>query len=198
MKTTCVFGDSIAWGAYDPKNGGWVNLLRGHLEPQDISVYNCGVSGNNTDDLLERFKVEAKARKPERIIFAIGINDSQYIDSRDNTRVPEDKFVKNLETLIGQAKEFTDEIVFLGLTQVEESKVMPIPWSDENKNYGNTNVGTYNSLIEEVANKFGIPFVGILDLLKIDELEDGLHPNSKGHEKIFQKVKDFLVENKWV
>ena len=27
-------------------------------------------------------------------------------------------------------------------------------------------------------------------------LDDGLHPNSEGHQKIFEIVKDFLIENK--
>ena len=29
-------------------------------------------------------------------------------------------------------------------------------------------------------------------------LEDGAHPNSEGHEKIFETVKDFLIQNKIV
>jgi len=27
-------------------------------------------------------------------------------------------------------------------------------------------------------------------------LEDGLHPNSEGHKKIFESVKEFLIKNK--
>ena len=34
------------------------------------------------------------------------------------------------------------------------------------------------------------------DLLNESDLEDGLHPNSIGHEKIFLRVKDFLAKNK--
>ena len=33
-------------------------------------------------------------------------------------------------------------------------------------------------------------------LLDKEDLEDGLHPNSAGHEKMFQRVKDFLIKNK--
>jgi lysophospholipase L1-like esterase len=89
-KTICLFGDSITWGAWDPERGGWGARLRSYFETNNIevNVYNCGVSGNNTDDLLQRFKVEATARKPNIIIFAIGINDSQYVNSKDNPRVP--------------------------------------------------------------------------------------------------------------
>lgn len=75
---------------------------------------------------------------------------------------------------------------------------MPIRWSDENKNYDNTNIELYNSIIKRTSEKNNIPFLGILDLTNVDELEDGLHPNSKRHKKIFVKVKDFLTENKWI
>jgi len=34
------------------------------------------------------------------------------------------------------------------------------------------------------------------DSLEFSDLEDGLHPNAKGHEKMFQRIRDFLVENK--
>ena len=31
-----------------------------------------------------------------------------------------------------------------------------------------------------------------------EDLEDGLHPNASGHEKIFIKVRDFLAKHKWI
>lgn len=36
----------------------------------------------------------------------------------------------------------------------------------------------------------------MFDLLENEDLEDGLHPNSEGHKKMFIRVKDFLIENK--
>jgi lysophospholipase L1-like esterase len=34
------------------------------------------------------------------------------------------------------------------------------------------------------------------DLLSNDDLYDGLHPNSEGHRKMFERIKDNLVKNK--
>ena len=31
-----------------------------------------------------------------------------------------------------------------------------------------------------------------------EDFEDGLHPNTSGHEKIFGQVRDFLTEKKWI
>ncbi|MFH1461253.1 MAG: GDSL-type esterase/lipase family protein, partial [Patescibacteria group bacterium] len=92
----CIFGASTAWGAWDSEQGGWTSRLKTYFHSQDyreyVLLYNLGVSGDNTNDLLERFKPEAEAREPNLIIFAIGINDSQYVNSKDNPRVDIDKF----------------------------------------------------------------------------------------------------------
>jgi len=196
----CIFGDSITHGAVDPENGGWVAQLRRYFESNDydISVYNQGISGDNTDDLLSRFEVECKAREPQIIIFAIGVNDSQYIKTKDNPRVSLDKFQNNLVQLINQAKNFSNKIMFIGLTAVEDEKLMPIPWSDEEKFYDNDNVSKYNSVIERVSSEYNLPFLNLLDLLELKDLDDGLHPNTEGHKKMFLKVKDFLLSIKYI
>jgi len=63
----CVFGASIAWGAWDPDGGGWVTRLRRYFEinDYDIEVYNLGVSGNTTKDLLKRFKTNVSQENPK-------------------------------------------------------------------------------------------------------------------------------------
>jgi len=199
-KRICIFGDSIAWGAVDPENGGWVTQLRRYFETNgyNIRVYNQSVSGDDTNDLLVRFKVECEARKPQIIIFAIGINDSQYVKTKDNSHTLLEKFQTNLVELINQAKNFSDKIVFIGLTKVEESKVMPAPWSDKKISYDNDNIMKYNTVIKKISNDNNLPFIDLLDLLEPNDLNDGLHPNSEGHKKMFLKIKEFLLINKIV
>ena len=48
---------------------------------------------------------------------------------------------------------------------------------------------------EDVCCEQNILFLDIPDLAN-DEFEDGLHPNAKGHKKIFEVVKDFLIQQK--
>jgi lysophospholipase L1-like esterase len=199
MGTICIFGNSITWGASDVEAGGWVARLRNYFEKSnsDVEVYNCGVSGDNTDELLERFKKEAEAREPDIIIFAIGINDSQYINYRDNPRVDMDKFRANLAELVRQAREFTNKIIFIGLTKVDELKTAPIPWGKD-KFYDKENILKYNSEIEKFCQENGLEFIDMFDLLEEDELPDGLHPGPEGHEKMFLQVKKFLQNKKFV
>lgn len=187
-----IFGDSIVWGACDYEKGGWVERLKSYLmqNKEDVDVYNLGVSGNNTQDLLKRFDVEIKARKSEiseMIIIAVGINDSQYIKKREDPQVSLMEFGENIAVLLEKARKITNRVIFVGLTKVDESKVMPIPW-DETKYYENRVIQNYDSVVGEVCQKQGVPFISLFSVLTNQDLEDGLHPNSSGHEKIFKKV----------
>jgi len=193
----CIFGDSITWGAGDKEKGGWVNRLKNYFETNssNVKITNLGVSGDNTDDLLKRFKTEAMAREPNVIMFAIGTNDSQYVDNKNNPRISLERFKKNLAELLNEAKKLTQKIIFIGLTIVDETKTMPILWN-KRKYYTNENIIKYNSAIQSFCKKNKILFIDMLNLLNKKDLEDGLHPNSQGHQKMFKRVRDFLLKNK--
>ncbi len=198
MTTICIFGDSIAFGANDFEKGGWADQLKVYLRKKNfITTYNLGVSGDNSDDLLERLEAECIAREPNVILIAIGTNDSQYVHSKNNHRISLAKFQENLAALMKKTKLFTEKVVFVGLTKVDESKTMPIPWNPI-AYYDDENIKLYNSAIENFCQKNKILFIPMLDALKKDDFEDGLHPNSKGHAKMFKRLKSFLEEEKLV
>lgn len=200
-----VFGDSIAWGCWDIKKGGWVDRLKVYFQAQKYSdkfrvyLYNLSVGGDTTNWLLDRFKNEIKERitqnnkerKFDIIIFAIGMNDSRT----KNPRVSFNKFQKNIYKLIEQAKEFTPKVVFVGFNKVNKAKRFPVHWNGA-KEYNNENIVKYNSAMKEICRKKKVHFVSILNLLEREDLEDGVHPNIEGHRKIFERVKNFLLENK--
>lgn len=194
MTNICIFGDSTVWGAYDSEFGGWVARLRKYLEEKndEIEIYNCGVSGDNTEKLLRRFEVEANAREPEVIIFAIGINDSQYLQLENKHRVEIKTFEDNLKLLFEKARKITNKIIFLGLTKVDESKTTPTPW-EKNKFYTINSILKYNTIIKSFCEKNKIPFINLFDELTKEDLDDGLHPNSQGHKRIFEKVRETIL-----
>lgn len=192
----CVFGGSQTYGSNDRVQGGWVQRLRRFFETEgyDISVYNCGVSGDTTAKLLSRFEIECRARDPEIVIFAIGINDSRYLNAPDNLAVPQPQFQKNLQELINQAQSLSKKIIFLSLTNVVESKLMPTPWH-KNEYYTHHNITAYNQHLHNICQKNNLPLIDVLNLLDDAELEDGLHPDSNGHEKLYITVRDYLLNN---
>lgn len=185
-----IFGDSITWGAYDPEQGGWVTRLRNYFEAKDndTDVYNLGISGDATADLLNRVEVEAKSREPNLIIFAIGINDAQFIHSTNGLRVSPDEFQQNLAKLLAIAKKFTDKVVFVGLSKVDESKTTPIPWNTD-KSYTNENIERLDNAIKKFCEDNKLKFIPMESVVGNDDLIDGLHPNTQGHIKIFNQMK---------
>ena len=185
-----ILGDSITWGAYDPEQGGWATRLRNYFEAKDndVDVYNLGISGDTTADLLNRIEVEAKSREPNLIIFAIGINDAQFIHSTNGLRVSLDEFQQNLAKLLSIAKTFTNKVVFVGLTKVDESKTTPIPWNTD-KSYTNENIERLDSAIKKFCEDNKLKFIPMESVVGNDDLIDGLHPNTKGHIKIFNRMK---------
>ena len=194
-----VFGDSIAWGACDSQ-GGWVHRLKLDLENQnelDYSIYNCGVDGDTTQSLLKRFEVEHTARYYKEndehiVIFAIGINDSHNIKEKGNLAVPLETFKQNMKALIKQAQKLSTRILIVGLTPIHEFRTTPVKW-DNTISYYTEYVELYNSILEEIAQEHNIEFIEMLHTISTEDLTDGIHPNDRGHQKMYLKIKEHLL-----
>jgi lysophospholipase L1-like esterase len=185
----CIFGDSIVWGAYDPENGGWGNLTRNHFEMQDndTGVYHLGIPGDTSSGLLKRVEAEMQTRNPDILVFAIGTNDSQFVFSQGSHLVPVDRFRDNLEKLTEAGRRYTEKIVFVGLMHVDERKTDPVPWFPD-RAYRNEGVDLFDNLLMNFCVQSGLRFISIKSVLGNDDFFDGLHPNSVGHRKIFEKI----------
>lgn len=176
-RTYCIFGDSVAQASY--VKTGWVELLRQYLEDKYkdgfINVFNLGIGGNTTEDILKRFKTEALSRNLSSIIFAVGINDTKYNDS--------EQFRSNLEKLVGLAKEFTPKITFVGLVLGN--------WTGDEP-FSQKRTTNYNQIIKEVAESKECAFIQLQDKLNTKDFQDGLHPNEQGHRKMFEVIKKYF------
>lgn len=211
MTQILVFGDSVIYGAWDEK-GGWAGRLKSLVTEKIIAtkrkfyctLHNLGISGNTTNDLLERFESETTQRLKEKddtiVIFGIGANDS----IRDRKNIPwtaPEKFRENLGKLIEIAQKYSSKIIFIGMTPVDEAKASPVFW-DADVLYSNAHLEKYNEIIKSVCIKNNAQFIDIFEKwIKSDYkklLEDGLHPNSRGHRKILGEVKKLLVEKEMV
>lgn len=207
-----AIGDSITKGAFDVEGGGWVERLRKffHQTAQKTgnhefahSFYNLGIAGDTSSSLLTRFKSEANLRTQKKsnliLLFAIGINDSQLQTSTQNLFTPLSDFKSNLQELINQAKTFTPQIAFVGLTPCDDSKLNPFPWRPE-ASIQLKFVRQFDQAIQSVCAENQIPFIDIMsDWEKQDWhkflSDDGLHPNDLGHQKISDQVKNHLLKN---
>jgi lysophospholipase L1-like esterase len=204
-----VFGDSITYGAWD-REGGWTTRLKVALAKKIVRkeqtesdysmsiIYELGVSGDSTSELLERFEKELRARtalleeEEVLVIFQIGINDAGELNKYQRAKIANKKrFEANINKLIAKSKSIADYTVFLGLTPVDEKKTNLI-YSTGEHSFLNKNIRTYDRMISRACKKEGVIYIDLYsEFVKRGYarlLFDGLHPNSAGHEKIFKTV----------
>lgn len=206
MYNILIFGDSIAAGRRVFKIKSWPYLLIQFLDEKDKDftlVHNLSIPGDSSNDVVKRFPIESEARCKKRypddhfsIIFAIGINDAKCIKSKNNPSTNEKDFRKNINFLIKNSKKYTDHIIFLGLTPVDESKTTPL----DIYYFLNDKIKSYEKIISEECRKESIYFINIFeDWIRLNYLEllseDGIHLNEKGHQKIFEKIKLLFLDS---
>ncbi len=203
MTRICVCGDSVVSDELYLGFDCWVTKLRKLVnKKEENSVFNLGICGETTDDLLERIDIECKAREPDIILVKIGMNDSRYNNkTEDSVETSFNKFNENINEIIRICKKYTEKIIFVGNTPVDESKTMPTIWS-KTEYFTNKSIKKYDDVIKSICKKNKIHFIEVFDkFIKLDykkllDEEDGLHPNSKGYEKIFEIIKSFLIKNR--
>ncbi len=208
MSQILIFGSSSTQGYWD-KEGGWADRLKKYIiqsllpeTKREIHVFNLGIAGQNSTDILQRFDFETKLRlrHPKTVfIFGFGGNDSQFLTSTQSVRTSTDKFSRNIIGIIHHARKYSNVIVFVGLHPVDETRTTPIPWETD-INFKNDLIKQYNDIIQNVCKKEGVLFVDIYNkLTKQNVLQyisnDGLHPNTEGHKLIFENVKNFLISH---
>jgi lysophospholipase L1-like esterase len=205
-----VFGDSITQGYWAIKHG-WVDRVRMNYDSsqlQDLdgkdepTIFNLGISADNSTDILNRIEAEVIARtrphhqtKPVTIIQT-GINDSA--GEPTEPQVALQKYKNNLESIIKKVKQLSSKIVFVGFSACDESKTLPVSWGDHN--YSNESIGKYEHIMSQVADENGVDFIPVFDNFKSllstgeDLLVDGLHPNEAGHKAMYQIIMPKLQE----
>lgn len=196
MKTICIFGDSVTWGRGLSSRVGWANLLRNALEDIDpsIQVYDLGIDGDTTHDLLARAQQEALARRPDIIVWAIGVNDSAYRKTPNYPLIKIEQFEDNLETLFELGATLAKKQLCVGIAKGSDANTTPLPDSSTGKCYVKSRVREYDETIKQLAMDTGIDYVGVWSVLNDKDFYDGLHPNKAGHKKIFERVLPVVEE----
>lgn len=156
-------------------------------------VYNLWIPGDISSNLVKRFEAEAIFRDWDIVVVAIWINDSCFIQGYSINLVSKEEFIKNLSKIYEISQKLRlQKLIFVWLTPVNEELVNPYPESSTWKSYKNNLILEYDAIIENFCWENNLDYINLKNLINIDELPDGLHPNSVWHEKIFEKVKTFL------
>lgn len=212
-------GDSITTGAWDA-SGGWANRLIGDVMAKTIKAndsngsfycmpYNLGVSGDSAVEILRRMTAEITPRcdnenpnEKKQIVFATGVNDSWYWFKPKRSKVTDEAFAANIQKLIDEAHAFTTNISFIGILPVVDELLNPLPWAPE-ISYANVHVERFENIIRDVCAQNNLPFLPLYQQWHAmpdyaDYLQDGVHPNSRGHDLLYSQIKAFLLTPEFI
>lgn len=183
MKIVCI-GDSLTEGYGIRQAYRWSNLLSKEL---NIEIINSGISGDTTNGMLARFHNMVIAHKPTHVIITGGTNDLWF-------NLSDEQIISNILAMTRYAR-YNDIASIIG---------MPTPYYYENQVCSSSTFldeKTQSERIEGYKKKL-ISFAKEDNLNIIDFsvnmtsdlfLEDGLHPNERGHEIMKENAKKILI-----
>lgn len=185
MTTVVCFGDSIT----ARKEGHPAPALTYKLSHKlpDYDFINAGVSGNTTEQAIERFAADVIAKKPDFVTVLFGANDSA-----SHRLVDIEQYKRNLCTfakVIGPHK-----TILITPAPVDE-------FLQENRT--NERLQRYATVVNEVAKETGSQYIDFFTAmysrenykeLLIGEKDDGLHFGEAGYEILSDLIANKLVE----
>ncbi|MFB6181250.1 MAG: SGNH/GDSL hydrolase family protein [Candidatus Nanohalobium sp.] len=202
MEELLVFGHSVTNGFWDPE-GGWVQRLRKILDRKALKsgkeedvyyLYNLSIAGDTAKDLNQRIRKESDRRKEEDaetlIIIQIGANDAMYYRNEDRVETSLEEFKNQFKELIAKAEALAEKTVVVGGFPMDPGMEV-IPYQP-NIGINNKRLEKYEEAKRKICKDTDTHYIDLYPLMKdrdnSDYLEEGVHPNKKGHEMITEKV----------
>ncbi|MBC7387170.1 MAG: arylesterase [Cryobacterium sp.] len=175
-------GDSLTEGYGVSKEKSYpalvIEKLNHHYEQRRMgkrveAIYG-GISGSTSSSALSRLRWFLKA-KPKVMLLAMGANDGLR-------GLPVPELEKNLDATVSLAKKEGIIVILAGM------KLPP--------NYGEKNAAEFEAVYTRVAKKQGVTLIPFL-LANVGgekelNIDDGIHPNEKGHVIISELVFPYL------
>lgn len=165
-------GDSLSAGLHLAREEAFPARLGERLEAagHSVRVVNAGVSGDTTAGGLRRLDWVLQG-KPEVLVVELGANDGLRGQ-------PLAAIEQNLAAILERAKQAGARVLLLG---------MKLPPS-----YGREYTEGFAAIYPRLAREHGaelVPFLleGVAGRAELN-LEDGLHPNARGHELVAENV----------
>ncbi|WP_107669277.1 GDSL-type esterase/lipase family protein [Cyanothece sp. BG0011] len=195
-----ALGDSLVYGYGDPVGGGWVERLRRQWMAQEKGhvLYNLGVRGDRTHQVAQRlegeyrYRGELRNRVPDVIMLSVGVNDSARLRRPDGRLFTDfETYQQEIENLLDQAQQLSP-VYFVGMVPVDEEKM---PFIDCFY-FNHFDQYRYKEVTKKACQSRNIPYLDIFDLwlgrgedyVKSRLINDGLHPNVKGYESLYDDI----------
>lgn len=159
-------------------------MLKKKYAELNVTVYNRGISGNRTKDLINRWDKDCIDLKPDYISLLIGINDTwRAFDINDPTSA--EQYEENMRVLLNRIKNETEaEILILNPFLLDSMPDKPRMRPD---------LVEKQAVVAKLVKEFGTDFIDLqkvydemvasgTDMVKLSE--DGVHPTEYGHSVI--------------
>ncbi|RJT39715.1 arylesterase [Mesorhizobium waimense] len=170
--TIVGFGDSLMAGFGLGPGEGFTDRLQAALRAKghDVAVANAGVSGDTTSGGLARLDWSVPDGT-QLVILELGANDMLRGVSPGITE-------KNLDEMLAKLKQRKIAVLLAGM------RAAP--------NLGADYQNAFDAIYPKLAAKYGVPLYpffldGVAGQAGL-RLEDGLHPNAKGVEKMVERI----------
>lgn len=207
MAQILFFGGSSVQGVGDAE-GGWVDRFKRELHGkmygaeklgQKHHIFNLGILGNSSSEVLERIPYELPARQWDGqnfvVVLGVGANDSKAVDSPANYIANIQEFMVTLQNIVDYVRGYTPHIVLIGLTPIDDTRTRP---TANNSYYSLARIQEFNAALVDIAESNHLTFVELYNsMLALDWramlYDDGLHLNSLGYEWLYQRVRQPLL-----
>lgn len=161
------FGDSITDadrdyhafdGSVEQLGHGYVRLVQSGLKSKFIDrkyeVFNRGINGHRTTDLLQRIQKDVIDYKPEFVFIMIGINDVwRNFDAHYHRidQVSEDEYAHNYEKILSQLLDAGIQPVVASAFYLEPNKDEPMRKMTD----------AYNARVKALADKYNVEYIDV-------------------------------------
>lgn len=192
----CFIGDSLTLGTHDPEFRGWPGRLADMASREtgrEMNIYNLGIRGNRTNDILERWPTETARRLPEgqdcRFVFCFGGADASLPEGYP--RVAPETSMVNARLILKAAREACP-VLWVG----------PTPMLRPEHNAGTSELSAGYA---DIAARLDIPYLDVFTPLSasreyLDDLQagDGVHPGAKGYGLMASLVAGWDAWRAWL
>ena len=160
------------------------------------NVINSGVSGNKSEDLIERINDDVYKYNPSTIFLLIGINDL-------NNEVDEEDIILNIQNIVNgikinrpYAKLYIESVYPINKDVMTENEF------EYANNFDNKDIKDLNEKIKVLCKENNIEYIDIYNKLTDENgnlkklyTKDGLHLNNLGYLKITSILKKYITNN---
>ncbi|MDO6738206.1 GDSL-type esterase/lipase family protein [Wenyingzhuangia sp. 2_MG-2023] len=188
------------------------NQTESVISKSNIQVFNAGVSGNTSDDLINRIEEDVINLSPDIVIVMVGTND--MVNSKK--LVPYSTYKNNITKIVKDLKQESIDVILMSPPPVD-SEFLYTRHSEEVflNNPPNQKLDSVRNILKETSLQFNVGFVDVFSEFEKrglpkhnqDEFirnlynsgsEDGVHLTPKGYILLSSLLFEYLLNNNYL